>query len=322
MIQKVGKVLRTLAICIGCLFFLSAFLSKDVSIWMRIRDIILGILIIAFATISIVRQLGLSFLAFILGISCVISMFNEGYVLTFPDFMLPPVFLGISIYYFCKVRKQVKECKKIFNCFNAREPFDSFNSTVITTEEGLKSFLLSHTLLDEFHTKVVGVTFRNKDGTSRQDILSQCHIGDEIALRFYKYKRSPAYAVHCKYGQIGNLSADLAKTIDIEYDGCTIQATISSITGGYGGLFYGCNIFMRFFQEKSLEIEFTDSYKPSGNCEPQAQPIESQENIGEAKIISPEVTDHESTVDYSFIAEAQWYAARHDDEYDAADTYT
>lgn len=120
---------------------------------------------------------------------------------------------------------------------------------VITTEDELSRFIQEHPLLDEFYTKVVGVTYPNDDGSIRQAILAQCHKGDYITLESFRYQGEPAYAVFTEHGQIGNLSASLAKKLDTDYsDDFIASGTISEITGGSGGLYYGCNIFIRIYQ--------------------------------------------------------------------------
>ena len=120
---------------------------------------------------------------------------------------------------------------------------------VITTEEELSRFTQEHPQLDEFYTKVVGVTYPNDDGSSRQAILSNCRRGDYITLEFYRYRGRPAYAVFTEHGQIGNLSANLAESLTTEYGSdFFVSGFICQITGGSGGLYYGCNIFIRIYQ--------------------------------------------------------------------------
>ncbi len=38
-------------------------------------------------------------------------------------------------------------------------------------------------VLEQFHTKVVGVTFNNDNGTSRQDIIKSCKAGEDIIFK-------------------------------------------------------------------------------------------------------------------------------------------
>lgn len=126
----------------------------------------------------------------------------------------------------------------------AEDDKDSFFISCNTDDE-LHQFCQDHPLIDEFYTKVVGVTYDNDDGTSRQRILSYCRAGDPLAFIPYSFKGAPALAVTSKYGQIGNLSADLAAKLEYDYDcDLILSGTISEITGGQDGLYYGCNLHM------------------------------------------------------------------------------
>lgn len=125
----------------------------------------------------------------------------------------------------------------------------SCTPTVFSTGKDYNDFVNEHPVIKEFHTKVVGVSFPNDDGSSRQAILSNCRRGDYITLEFYRYHGRPAYAVFTEHGQIGNLSADLAESLTTEYGSdFFVSGFICQITGGSGGLYYGCNIFVRIYQ--------------------------------------------------------------------------
>lgn len=120
---------------------------------------------------------------------------------------------------------------------------------VITTKEDLQQYIEEHPIIKEFYTKVVGVSFPNDDGSSRQAILSNCRRGDYILLKTYSFRGKLAYAVHTEHGQIGNLPADLAECLETEYnDDFIASGEIYSITGGSGGLFYGCKIHLILYQ--------------------------------------------------------------------------
>lgn len=119
----------------------------------------------------------------------------------------------------------------------------------IDTEEELIEFLESHELVKDFHTKVVGVTYNNDDGSSRQKILSMCRDGESVVLRSFKYQGAPAIAVLTDHGQIGFLSASLVADIDAMFGKDIIFcATISSMTGGENGLYYGCNLHVLIYK--------------------------------------------------------------------------
>lgn len=90
-------------------------------------------------------------------------------------------------------------------------------------------------------TKLYGVSFRNKDGSPRQQLIRQCRAGDR--LRLVREPGNPhdpcAVAVQAPDGrQIGYLGGHLAHDIACEMDaGRRVSATISKITGGGGWLF-------------------------------------------------------------------------------------
>ena len=61
-----------------------------------------------------------------------------------------------------------------------------------------------------FHTKIVGVTFNNDNGSSRQEYLSKLGMYDELNLAIYEYKPDEdAVGVYYKNKQLGNINADL-----------------------------------------------------------------------------------------------------------------
>lgn len=120
----------------------------------------------------------------------------------------------------------------------------------VNSEKELQEFCEEHPLIDDFLTKVKGVTFRNDDGTSRQEILSCCLRGESVYFRQFIYNGKPAYAVISDHGQIGNLSADLAENFDARYGrDAYISGTISDITGGEDGMYYGCMLHIRVYKE-------------------------------------------------------------------------
>lgn len=111
----------------------------------------------------------------------------------------------------------------------------------ISTEEELQAFIRNHRVIDQFSVKVKGVTYRNDDGTSRQEILSCCYSGQRVGFRRYTYNGSPAFAVVTDYGEIGNLPREIAENLDYAYGpNAYISGTIGEMIGGYDGLNYGC----------------------------------------------------------------------------------
>lgn len=90
-----------------------------------------------------------------------------------------------------------------------------------------------------FYTKVVGVTFDN-----RQEYVKRCYRGQELKLvrdKFNAYDRN-AVAVYAQNNQIGFLSRELAEKIAFQIDnGITFRCFVETITGG-GYQNYGVNI--------------------------------------------------------------------------------
>lgn len=123
------------------------------------------------------------------------------------------------------------------------------DDVVIASPEDWQHFLKTHEPIREIRTKVAGTTYRNDDGSSRQEILSLCHDGDMLDLEYFTYEGEPAYKVFSRYGQIGNLPAEDALLIDSVYDEFITGAVISKVTGG-NGYYYGCNILLTVYARK------------------------------------------------------------------------
>lgn len=88
---------------------------------------------------------------------------------------------------------------------------------------------------DEYKTKIVGVTFKNDDGTNRQDIIGSCTEGEGLSLEHYYFKDEDAFKVTNVYGEVlGNLKKELTERLTEKYDPGTIEAAdveILNITG-------------------------------------------------------------------------------------------
>lgn len=102
---------------------------------------------------------------------------------------------------------------------------------------------VSRSIMRDFNTKVVGVTFGNDDGTSRQEIIKSCKPGDDIILKPVPTKEYPdAIGVFNKKGQqLGHIGAELASELKEKYPRNAMSVTINNITGG-GDKNYGCNL--------------------------------------------------------------------------------
>ncbi len=106
-------------------------------------------------------------------------------------------------------------------------------------------------IIEDFHTKVVGVTFNNDDGTSRQAIIKNCKAGEDIIFKPVPTAEYPdAIGVFNKRGQqLGHLSAELAAEIKNKYGYNPMSVTVSNITGG-GDLSYGCNLHIVIYEKQ------------------------------------------------------------------------
>ena len=295
------KALYFIVILLGCLFIVSAFISIEISLWERIRDICIGLSLFAFATIHIVRLGVLFVFTLLLGISCVFQIIDDTGSIDFTGVFFTAAIFGISVYLGFKFVKQVKGIR-------GSDDFTLNDDVTITTHDEFLSFFSSHDIIDEINTKVVGVSFDNDDGTSRQDILSRCTVGDQVYFRYYVYRGTPAYSVTTDHGQIGNLPAELSHTIDQQYDGCTLYGTITKISGGEDGFYYGCNLQILVFREKQDHTISRSESQAIGAIPTKTPAVASAQNI-----IYPTLQKRKkskpSDVDSSFIAEAQWYAS-------------
>jgi hypothetical protein len=99
---------------------------------------------------------------------------------------------------------------------------------------------------DTIRTKVVGVTFENDDGSSRQEVIENCIEGEEIILVHAPSKRFPeALEVHrTNNEQLGHINAELAHDLLQKFNaGYNYAASILEVTGGDEDRpTYGCNI--------------------------------------------------------------------------------
>lgn len=101
----------------------------------------------------------------------------------------------------------------------------------------------------DFFSKVVGVTFNNDDGSSRQQIISKLKAGDELVFRPVSVQGHPeAVGVFTTGGkQLGHLTAELAGELKNKYPTNPVSATVAQVTGG-GDRSYGCNIHIVIYQ--------------------------------------------------------------------------
>ena len=92
------------------------------------------------------------------------------------------------------------------------------------------------------HSKIVGVTFNNEDGTSRQFNISKVKQNDELKLIPYEYEPGEdALGVFHNNRQIGNINADLCYELIEKIKNGELIHVFANPTGGNGKT-YGCNI--------------------------------------------------------------------------------
>lgn len=109
-------------------------------------------------------------------------------------------------------------------------------------------------LIRTIETRVVGVSHKNDDGSSRQQIISELYEGQDASIEYYEYKGEPAFAVLDSFGnQIGNLSRDLAADIYRKYNGCNFIASILHITGDETTKYLGCVVSIEVYDEAPEE---------------------------------------------------------------------
>jgi len=99
---------------------------------------------------------------------------------------------------------------------------------------------------EKFNTKIAGVTFKNKDGSSRQRLLRKSDPNELLLM-----KREPENPVDenaiklvkPKGKQLGYIPSKNAETLAPQMDnGAKFFAQISQINGGDNGKSYGANI--------------------------------------------------------------------------------
>ena len=89
-------------------------------------------------------------------------------------------------------------------------------------------------IAETIRTKVVGVTYCNDDGESRQDILSRMTGDEEIQIEKTVYNGEPA--AYVKWGDkiLGYLSAELSKDLVNKYPNARYETKLLEISGGGG----------------------------------------------------------------------------------------
>lgn len=136
--------------------------------------------------------------------------------------------------------------------------------------------------LKTIDAKVVGITFKNDDGTDRQELLSYVSVGDPAIIEYFEYRGEPAYSVSTVDGeQIGNLSKELAADIHRKYKECVFDTKISEIYYFDDGVKTGCRVSMDIYEsENDIPIvEPPVSFDHVENISPAADDPAPQESI-------------------------------------------
>jgi hypothetical protein len=122
--------------------------------------------------------------------------------------------IGLAIYVFLKVSIARQEAKA--------------RATLPTTR-----------ILRSWHTSVAGVTKKNRDGRSRQEVIAECRRGEDLLLlREPDNPKDPNAIKVCRLlgDQVGYISSDVASRMADEMDGGKkFSAKVSEITGGERG---------------------------------------------------------------------------------------
>lgn len=162
------------------------------------------------------------------------------------------VLIGLAVFFALRRKKAMKTIQQKCEQPATRVPIvsDDLKARAAAAEAAWQQFLDENELVRTIHTKVVGVTFRNADGSSRQENLSYCTSGGTISFEPFTYKGAPAYAVYCGGLQIGNLPADLSRDLYDLPDSYTFFGDIDEVTGGDDGLKYGCNLVITLYRKK------------------------------------------------------------------------
>lgn len=110
----------------------------------------------------------------------------------------------------------------------------------------------------EFYTKVVGVTFYN-----RQQYVKQCYNGQQLDLirdKFNPYDKN-AIAIYAGDNQVGFLSKELAQKLAPKMDvGTKFDCYVESLTGGTDNNNYGLNIRIKNLSNKYQDISSSNYY--------------------------------------------------------------
>lgn len=95
-------------------------------------------------------------------------------------------------------------------------------------------------MIKDILVKVVGVTFLNSDGSSRQEVIAQIKPLDFVELRreYNNPYDSNAIAVFFENQQVGYVGKEDAKLLSVLWDAGSVLSAVASETGSYEGKNY------------------------------------------------------------------------------------
>jgi hypothetical protein len=120
------------------------------------------------------------------------------------------------------------------------------NSVDETIEELFQEIENGQSLFKYVHTKVVGSTYNNDDGSSRQEIIAKLKEGDSLDLEATTYKNEPCIEVHHYSGMLGHINKEfVADLYDAVLANKIWHVAVRNITGSKDTNL-GCNLILLF----------------------------------------------------------------------------
>lgn len=95
----------------------------------------------------------------------------------------------------------------------------------------------------DFCLRVVGVTYPNADGTSRQEEIQRCVVGERVELwreRTNRFDPSAVAVISARDVQVGYIGADRCGWIGSKIDrGLPVSVIVDRLIGGAGDMWMG-----------------------------------------------------------------------------------
>lgn len=308
-LNKILKVLKGFAIIVACSFLVMTFMANDRTIGERIAYALFGCFILAFAYVSSFRNLLFAIFFFLLGITGVTLVFDDGSFI-WSGALLELAFICAFIHFF----------RKAFSNIHFRRKYH-INMDQIDDMTGLEFEHFTADLLSRLGYYRISVT--KASGDQGIDVIA--------------HKDGLSYAIQCKHylGTLGNSAVQEAYAGKTYY-GCfyAVVCTNSYFTAGAKDLAASTGVLLwdRSVLQKML-LQSSGSHFSPASTNTQIEPAEdiyietiSETSYGNTIRASSEVlldgsasihsnkhsakVKQETHVNDDFIAEAQWYAAR------------